>query len=755
MFRKTLVIVGFLVNILLSPQGGLAAELLIGTASADITPAEPVAVSGQFHLRIAKTVETPITANVIALESCEEGLARDVAIMVSCDLLYIPSEVLELIRNAIQERLPGLDTMKLFLNGTHTHTAPVLLLDKYPIPNEGVIQVEQYRAFLAQRVADAIVRAWNSRSAGSVTWGLSHAVVAYNRRAVYADGSARMYGKTDIAEFRNLEGYEDHDVNTLFFWNDSGELVGIVVNVSCPSQEVESRSAVNADFWHPVREALRERFGGQLCILGWTGASGDQSPHLMYRKAADERMRKLRRLNRLEEIARRIVRAVEDAYETVKNDRHADVPLIHKVETIQLPMRLVTEAEYIEGKVEVEKAAARIEQNSEAAVREYRRMKWYEMTVNRFNRQRTDPKPAYEMELHVLRIGDVAICTNSFELFTDYGIQMKARSKAVQTFVVQLVGPGTYLPTEKAIRGGHYSAVVHSSLVGPEGGNVLVDRTVNNINSLWTESRPKAKSEVVTKGLILDLDADRGIKVVNERVASWRNQVDSKAKTFVATRDASHKMGTGHPVLKEKVPAIGGHNTVVFRRQELINSDEDAFDHLITGSGYTWFAVMSVYSQVSGLKDVNSFFGNLRNGGKYEGFWAGLKDDNTLWMGSRNGITFGRWDKNNPQLVGPKLKKNRYYVIAGRMGAGTGKVTIELFVNGTKPVAYIPFPVNPKANSSKMAIGQERDATNHPGHESFDGELARFLMWDRPLSNLEFQKILSMLKNTYGLTNLM
>jgi hypothetical protein len=65
---------------------------------------------------------------------------------------------------------------------------------------------------------------------------------------------------------------------------------------------------------------------------------------------------------------------------------------------------------------------------------------------------------------------------------------MKARSEAVKTFVVQLAGPGTYLPTEKAIRAGHYSAVVHSSLVGPQGGNVLVDRTVNIINSLWTES---------------------------------------------------------------------------------------------------------------------------------------------------------------------------------------------------------------------------------------------------------------------------
>ncbi len=199
-------------------------------------------------------------------------------------------------------------------------------------------------------------------------------------------------------------------------------------------------------------------------------------------------MRRLRGLDRLDEIARRIVRAVDDAYEAVKNDRHTDVPLIHKIDTIQLPMRLVTEAEYIEAKAAVEKATANIEQNSEAAVWEYPRKKWYEMTVNRFNRQRTEPKPTYVMELHILRIGDVAICTNSFELFTDYGIRMKARSKAVQTFVVQLVGPGTYLPTEKAIRGGHYSAVVHSSLVGPEGGNVLVNRTVNIINSLWTES---------------------------------------------------------------------------------------------------------------------------------------------------------------------------------------------------------------------------------------------------------------------------
>jgi hypothetical protein len=198
------------------------------------------------------------------------------------------------------------------------------------------------------------------------------------------------------------------------------------------------------------------------------------------------------------------------------------------------------------------------------------------------------------------------------------------------------------------------------------------------------------------------------------------------------------------------VAAIAGHNTLVFRRQELVNHDEDAFDHLLTGSGYTWMAVIRVDQQVVQLKDVNSFFGNLRNGGMYEGLWGNLTDDNRVWIGSRNGVTFGRWDHNNPMVLAAEpLKQDRYYVVAGRMGAGTGDVVIELFINESQAAASERFPVNPDADSSKLAIGQERDATNHPGAESFDGEMARFLIYERPLSDAELQQSMHALKNIY------
>jgi hypothetical protein len=64
-------------------------------------------------------------------------------------------------------------------------------------------------------------------------------------------------------------------------------------------------------------------------------------------------------------------------------------------------------------------------------------------------------------------------------------VQIKARSPATQTFVIQLAGGGTYLPSERAVGGGGYSAIPQSNRVGPQGGQVLVDRTVDLIQSMW------------------------------------------------------------------------------------------------------------------------------------------------------------------------------------------------------------------------------------------------------------------------------
>ena len=68
---------------------------------------------------------------------------------------------------------------------------------------------------------------------------------------------------------------------------------------------------------------------------------------------------------------------------------------------------------------------------------------------------------------------------------------------------------------------------------------------------------------------------------------------------------------------------------------------------------------MAVDKQVVHLKNVNSFFGNLRNGGKYEGFWGGFTDDNRFLGRRRDGIGGGRWNKHNPLIVAEQPLGNR------------------------------------------------------------------------------------------------
>ena len=195
-------------------------------------------------------------------------------------------------------------------------------------------------------------------------------------------------------------------------------------------------------------------------------------------------MAKFRGMTRTEELGRRIADAFLDVADVIAADIRTDVPLVHKVVQFDVPARRVTEAEYARSKALYD----RLIEKEKLVGPDYWNMNFYKLTVDRYQAQQT-AAPRYPIEMHVLRLGDIAIATNPFELFLDYGVQIQARSPAQQTVLIQLASPldfGYYVPTPKAIAGGGYSAIVEQSLVGPEGGQALVDRTVREIGELWT-----------------------------------------------------------------------------------------------------------------------------------------------------------------------------------------------------------------------------------------------------------------------------
>ncbi len=420
--------------------------LTAGWAVADITPPRPVALVGQLHKRISTGVRDPLTATVLALETPDTEKPEQ-AILVSCDLLFVLRQTQSRLQEMVRAQLPGFDSAKLLLNATHTHTAPGLadstFKDLYDVSHDaGVMRASEYAEFFLQRVSEAVVKAWRDRQPASMGWGLGQAVVSFNRRAQFRNGSAVMYGDTRSPDFTFIEGSEDHAVQSLYFWDARTNWTGVLINLACTAQETEQLYEVSADFWHDVRQELHRRHGPALFILPQCAPAGDLSPHPIYRQGVEQVMDYRRRLSRRQEIARRIANAVDDALPVAEAARQNRFVFRHAVARANLP-------------------------ESQPGAEPF-----YE----------TDP--VQPVEFHVLRLGEVGMATSPFELYLDYGIRIQSRSPAVPTLLVQLAGGACgYLPSSRAVQGGGYSA--DKFRVGPEGGQVLVEETLRQLNALF------------------------------------------------------------------------------------------------------------------------------------------------------------------------------------------------------------------------------------------------------------------------------
>jgi hypothetical protein len=475
------------------------ATLKVGWAHVDITPPEPVQIAGQFHTRVSEGVIDPITATVLVLEG--DG---DQAVFVSCDIVSVPNALRDAVRGRLSA-VAGLDPRKLVMHATHAHTAPVYDAARL-VPGLDLRAMETAKlvTFTVDRIVQAVERAWAARAQGGVAYGMSQAVVGRNRRSVDRSGKSTMYGELARPEFSHIEGFEDHDVFFLGTYDAQGALTGLVVNVACPAQADESLFQLTADYWHDTRLELRRRHGEKLFVAAQCSTAGDIAPHFVrnssYDYRASQRMLKLKQRSVRGEIAHRIAGAADEALPAMRSTVDFGAKLQHRVETLALPMNKLGEADIADArkeaslwrgryqaektKIDSQPATSRTGRWYVAISGAYGRMRWNERVLERFEAQRQGPQ-TQPIEIHVLRLGDIAFATNPFEYYLDYGIQIKARSPAAQTFLVQLAGAGTYVPSPRSALGGGYGSLPASNPVGAEGGGVLRDRTVEVLKAIW------------------------------------------------------------------------------------------------------------------------------------------------------------------------------------------------------------------------------------------------------------------------------
>ena len=493
-------------------------KVKFGWSEVSIVPeGKKVSLVGQFYERISDVVETPISVTAWAID-CD----GDAAIFCGCDLVSTPRTLLFDVRKYILAKDPTFPADKLMISAIHTHTSmgyagrsdsvggnslsvltELMPKAKYEqlvtYQGDDLLDGEEARQFLIERIAKAAMEAWANRAEGLYATGFGRAVVGMCRRVCYDDGSAKMWGDVDSANFTELEAGNDSGIELLFTYTPDKKLTGVIANVACPAQVLEHRSFISSDYMGKLKRILREKYGKDVYLLGLVSPAGDQCPRDMIRwvepesPIADPNIERIdpkyRRqdpsmfdVSGCERIARRIATEVKYALADV-TDFIGDTTLMHKNMTVDLPLRRVTPAEYAAAKKTIEDFAKELGDGT-INFADNARMHVHAGTIARFEVQKTmDIVPT---EIHVLRLGDIAFATNPFELFLNYGNQIRARSKAAQTFLVQLsCGSRGYLPTEKAEQGSHYSAYVSSGSVGHDGGNMLVRKTLSEINGMF------------------------------------------------------------------------------------------------------------------------------------------------------------------------------------------------------------------------------------------------------------------------------
>jgi hypothetical protein len=486
----------------------LTPSLRIGWNSQDITPTRPVELIGQYYQRISQGVRDPLAVTALAIEQPGEGPSGQV-VMVSLDALYVRRDFQEEIRAGLRGRIPELEPRQVFLNATHIHSGAFWSAPfRWWSPAPQAVSPDEVRSLLRERTLLAIENAWTGRSPGGISDAQALAVTGFCRRTLHRQGGATMYGDPARDDFLGIEAGNDPVVRMLFTWDEHDALTGVVVNVACPAQVLESQYLVSADFFGELRRRLQAAYGPRVQLLAQVGPAGDQSPRNLPAQRGDE-------VNYWTEagvvaIGQRLEQAVAEAYGPARRRIRRQPVVRHTVLDLELPVRRAGEPEYRLARDEVRRLSRAYRDVDSAAmalfarfladVREGERSRPYgpfdnkelefvrlenaRAVLDRFESQ--DRVPVFPVELHAVRLGDCVVVSNPFELYLDYGQMIQARSPAARTFCVQLAcDAGGYLPTERTLAAGGYGSLIINGRVGPDGGMALVEASIKAINKLW------------------------------------------------------------------------------------------------------------------------------------------------------------------------------------------------------------------------------------------------------------------------------
>lgn len=449
------------------------AELRAGTAVVDITPQQwPLAPRGSFTPRPTDSAHDPLHVRCLVLDDGKTSIA--LAVVDSC---MVHRDVLDPAKRKASEAT-GIPAEQMLISATHTHSAP------FANAQHGTPQELAYQKRLLGGIVEAIVQASKNRQpakAGWSSWDLPDEV--FNRRWFLKAGTVptNPFGEdTDIVKMNpprnnniliNPAGPTDPEVSVLYVVNAKGRPLAVFANYSL-HYVGNTGGQMSADYYGefarlmPVR--LRSPAEGFVAMMS-NGTSGDIN-NINFRNPRPPR-------EPFEQI--RIV-AGKTADAATRAIRKIDSPSGNL--TLAMRQRKITLKHRVPTAEQIERAKRILDMDAEDAKKLPHLAEAYaERTL-----ELAAKPPTTKVLVQTVRVGDLAICTLPFEVFAEIGLELKAKSPAADTFVVELANGGYgYLPTPSQHQFGGYETWLTTNKVQKDASMILVDNLLEMLGEMF------------------------------------------------------------------------------------------------------------------------------------------------------------------------------------------------------------------------------------------------------------------------------
>ncbi len=253
-----------------------AAELWrVGVSKVDITPDEPVRLSGYAsRVESSSGVADPIAARAMVISPASTEDDNRSLVLVSIDAIGVSSVMTVAVAHWLEEQY-AIPRSQLAISSSHSHSTPHqdgLLKNLFFVPStdEQIAASKRYTVKLQQAIEQAIAAAMETRAPAQLSIGNTEAKFAINRRAL-ARGIPSGIGLQS-------DGPMDHRVRLLIVRNTDGGLLGATFMYACHCTTPGANEQVSGD-WAGLSANRLEQLHPDSVWLPVIGCGADANPH--------------------------------------------------------------------------------------------------------------------------------------------------------------------------------------------------------------------------------------------------------------------------------------------------------------------------------------------------------------------------------------------------------------------------------------------------------------------------------------------